>query len=248
MKRKRAQPSRLGLAMVVDPHREEAAQWRRYRNGGDAALKEQLFNRYRRLARAVAWHQIRRTGIKGDLQQDVEQLAYGGLIEAIDRYEPARGTPFVAYAKARITGSIINGLGSINERGAHARFFARQERLNALTRSGGSTGSAIGELADLVAEIALGLMLEREEQNSSGRFAGEADSGFDNLAWRETRMLLAERVTALPDTEHAIIRLHYQNDLSFAQIAAMLQLSAGRISQLHKAALTKLRKSMRAMP
>ena len=39
-----------------------------------------------------------------------------------------------------------------------------------------------------------------------------------------------------------MIRQHYDNGLSFARIAEMLELSRGRVSQLHRSALTRLRK------
>jgi RNA polymerase sigma factor for flagellar operon FliA len=107
--------------------------------------------------------------------------------------------------------------------------------------------SAIEQLAELVTELAFGLMLAAEERAAPNAISGGPENGFDSLAWRETQVVLHRRVTELPEPERSVVRQHYQHDLPFAEIADLLGLSRGRISQLHKSALGKLRKSMRSV-
>lgn len=232
---------------MIEPEREEASLWRRFSSTREAHLREGLFGRYRRFARHLASRYARRQHLASDHLRDLEQFAYTGLLEAIDRYDPQRGTSFLAFAKARINGSIVDGLSRIDEFSAHQGFKRRHERERAASLLGEAKGerSALQELADVVAELALGLMLEAEERRQSDSMIGNVDNGFDCLAWRETRTLLRCRVSELPEPEQTIIRQHYENDLLFSQIAIMLGLSKGRISQLHKSGLEKLRKSMR---
>lgn len=236
-----------GLALLIQPDREEASLWRRFSSSRESRLREGLFGRYRRFARLLASRHARRLRLGADHVRDLEQLAYRGLLEAIDRYDPMRGASFLAFAKARINGSIIDGLGRMDEFSAQQRFKRRQERERATSLLSEATRerSAVQELANVVAELALGLMLEAEERSRSDPLVGNMDNGFDRLAWRETRILLRCRVSELPEPEQTIIRHHYENDLLFSQIAAMLGLSKGRVSQLHKSGLEKLRKSMR---
>lgn len=239
-----------GLDAIVDSDRQEASLWRRFGESGDATMRERLFDRYRRFARALAHRHARRNGAAGHVVEDLEQFSYRGLLEAIDRFDPVRGPPFPAFAAPRIVGSMADGLASLDEKGAQLRYKRRveRERLASLTASANPRDprrSATDELAELVTELALGLMLDAEARDARSGFAGRAESGFDNLAWRQTQTLLAERVEALPEPERTVIRQHYLNDLLFTQIAAMLGLTKGRISQLHKSALSKLRKSMR---
>lgn len=242
-----------GLDLLVQPERAEASLWRRFGATGQGRLRENLFDRYHRFARALARRHARRHDLAADMRDDLEQLAYRGLLEAIDRYDPRRGAPFLGFAKARILGSMIDGLGSLDERSAQLRFKRRleRERLASLAPAEGAQhgekGSATGQLSDLVTELALALMLDMEERAAPGDLAGRPENGFDSLAWRETRALLYQRVEQLPEPERSIVRHHYQHDLLFAQIAAMLGLSRGRVSQLHKAALTRLRKAMRSI-
>jgi RNA polymerase sigma factor for flagellar operon FliA len=236
-----------GLRLLVDRDREEASLWRRFAATQESRLREGLFDRYRNYARALARRHVRRMAAAADVGQDLEQFAYRGLLEAIDRFDPALGPPFPAFAAPRIAGSIVDGLAELDESGARLRFQRRveRERLASLAEAEKGKRSATELLGDLVTELALSLMLDAEERQSPGGLAGRPDSAFDNLAWRQTRTLLADRVEALPEPEKTIVRQHYQNGLLFSQIAAILGLSKGRVSQIHKAALARLRKSMR---
>ena len=238
-----------GLALLVRPDREEASLWRRFAATQEGRLRESLFGRYQRFARSLARRHARRRDFAEETGRDLEQFAYHGLLEAIDRFDPQRGVSFLSFAAARIAGSIVDGLGRLDEHGAQLRFRQRieRERIASLEVGGEDARSAIEELANLATELALGLMLDAEERESSSGLAGQPYNGFDSLAWRETRALLAERVDDLPEPERTVIRQHYQNDLLFAQIAVMLGVSKGRVSQLHKAALARLRKSMRTL-
>ena len=56
----------------------------------------------------------------GDIEfAELSQLAFIGLLEAIDHYDPAVGVPFRRYAGRRISGAMLDGLGQ-DERGAPA--------------------------------------------------------------------------------------------------------------------------------
>jgi RNA polymerase sigma factor for flagellar operon FliA len=237
------------MDILVRPDRVEASLWRRFKTSGQPQLRESLFERYRRFARSLARRHARRSNMGADVVADLEQCAYGGLLEAIDRYDPAQGSSFLSFATARIAGSILDGLGRLDEQSAQYRFRRRaeRERLASLVADSGKRdqGSAIDQLTDVIAELALGLILAAEENSASASYKGSTDSGFDTLAWRQTKILLHQRVETLPDLERTVVRQHYQNDLLFSQIATMLGLSRGRVSQLHKSALRKLRKTMR---
>lgn len=237
-----------GLDMLVDPDRVEAALWRRFAQSRDGRLREKLFNRYRYLARSLARLHARRNDVAENVLRDLEQSAYRGLLEAIDRFDPVLGVPFPAFAKPRINGRIADGLAEIDETRARIRFQRKveRERLASLIGEQEAVNRSARELlSDLATELALCLMLAAEEIDTPDDLVGQRENGFDTLAWYETRSLLAKRVEALPELERIVVRQHYHNDLLFSEIAAMLGLSKGRISQMHKAALAKLRKSMR---
>lgn len=197
----------------------------------------------------MARRHARRNGLDEDTRNDLEHFAYEGLLEAIDRYDPHRQASFLSFATARIAGSIVDGLARLREINAQLRFRQRieRERMDSLADTGKDGQSATHQLAELITELALGLILEEEERRTPSELIGRSDHGFKSLAWRETRLLLLQRVAELPELERSVIRQHYLHDLLFAQIAQMLNLSRGRVSQLHKSALTKLRKSIRIL-
>ena len=59
-------------------------------------------------------------------------------------------------------------------------------------------------------------------------------------------MLLRGALANLPEQEAVVVRQHYDHGLPFAQVAQLMGLSRGRIAQLHRAALERLRKRLKA--
>lgn len=243
-------PRPLGLRLVERAEAVEASLWRRLRLDSDGACREMLFDRYLELARAVARGERRRRPAYGLDRADLEQLAFRGLLEAIDRYDPLRGSPFPAYARPRIRGAISDGASHSSE--TSAQFSARRriesERLRSL-KAGDRDKSAengedyLAQLAELAAGIAIGLMAENAAGFHEG--AGSGLDAYESLAWRELQINLAREVERLPDRERTVIRQHYLNGVAFSEIARMMGLSKGRISQLHGSALKRVRERLK---
>ena len=78
----------------------------RYAMTRDTALRDELFEQYLPLARAVARKFIGR----GAELEDLEQVAAMALLKALERFEPERGYRFVTYAVPTITGDVRNHL------------------------------------------------------------------------------------------------------------------------------------------
>jgi RNA polymerase sigma factor for flagellar operon FliA len=233
-----------GLDLVVHPTRAEASLWRRLRFEAETECREALFNRYIPLARAIAAAKFHQRRGRAAERSDCEHFAYEGLLQAIDRFDPLLGVPFSAYARRRIVGSIADGIAKMSEVNAQVshRYRVEQERMRSLAPSGAATGDdPLAALSDLAIGLALGLMLE----GTSLMAANGADTrptAYESLEWREMQARLAAELQKLPEKEAVIVRHHYHNGLSLAQIAELLDLSRGRISQLHRSALERLRK------
>lgn len=234
-----------GLELVLDPTRAEASLWRRARFEADGNSREALFNRYTTLARSIAARHLtwkRRPADRGD----AEQFAYEGLLQALDRYDPLKGIPFTAYARPRIAGSVADGLTRQTDMDAqfgHRRRL-RQERSRSVAPLDPSA-SPLDALADLAVDLALGLMLEGTGMMERVDGTDPRPDAYEGLAWREAQAALAGGIAALPDAEATVIRQHYQTGLSFAHIADLLRLTRGRISQLHRSAIERLRRRLK---
>jgi len=217
---------------------------------GSAAARERLFALHLPLARRLANRRFRAQA-GGDIEfADLYQLACAGLLEAIDRFDPARGIPFRGFAGRRIGGSMIDGVAQMSEMREQISFRvrARRERVASLLpakRTPSARGEAVSALADLAVGLAVGFMLE-----GTGLFApdSEADSrptAYDQLHLKRTAERLREVVATLPERERSILHHHYEEGLTFDGIGALLGISKGRVSQLHAAALALLRKRLK---
>lgn len=232
---------------------EEAALWRAFKEDGIARAREKLFALHAAFARAIARRHHRERS-RGDIDiADLQQLAYAGLLEALDRFDPARGVPFRPFAAHRISGNVRDGLSRMNEMREQIswRHRIRRERLQSLTEAGadeGTTSEAMAKLTELAVGLALGFMLE-----GTGLFAppeGEeqiqpaAETAYDSLAWKQIVIRLHSELHALPERERMILMHHYLDGVGFEELAKLAGVTKGRISQLHGAALMLLRKRL----
>lgn len=227
----------------------EDALWAAFAADRSEEARSRLFALYQSYARRLA----RRCFLdraRGDIEfPDLCQLAYAGLLEAIDRFDPARGAPFRAFAARRITGSVLDGLADMSElrRQASYRNRARHDRMRSLMDrppTPGAERDPMEVLADLAIGLALGFMLE-----DAGLIAGEdtpdaRPDGYESLAWKDDLKSLSDALAGLPERERAILRGHYFEDLDFDRLGAMLGVTRARISQLHRGALGLLRKRL----
>jgi RNA polymerase sigma factor for flagellar operon FliA len=233
---------RGGLDLVLVPPRVEASLWRRLRYERETRCREQIFTRYRGLARSLARREVNgrlRVGIAVD---DLEQFAYEGLLAAIDRYDPLRGVSFGTYARRRIIGSMADGVSRMTEVGAQMGFRRRAERERAASLAIESGApNALRALADIATCLAIGLMLDGTSLIEPVDGVDPRPTAYESLAWRELHAQLAHGIAGLPEREAMIVRQHYENGVSFGHIAQLLGISKSRVSQLHASAIARLR-------
>lgn len=239
------------------PAPDEAALWQRVRESRDPAARGALATLHLPYARIVAATYYARRSHDEVEFDDYLQLARLGMLEAIDRYDPAGGAQFRTFAARRMHGAILDGLESMSERQQQlaARKRAQADRLQSLRREGGDAESGDGSLgptdaderlfqrlADIGIGLALGILLEDTgmyEDESGARAA--PDQPYQQLELRHTQRHLRGLLAELPDVQHLVIRNHYLRGQAFDEIARALDLSKGRVSQIHKQALSTLR-------
>jgi RNA polymerase sigma factor for flagellar operon FliA len=233
-----------GLGLVQRPVWVEASLWRRLRFENQTACREAIFSNYHELARRIASFEFRRRPMYGLERVDLEQLAFRGLLEAIDRYDPLRGAHFGAYARPRIKGAISDGLARSSEEGARysERRRLERERMRSLAPSAQLAASdPLSALTDLAVGLALGFLLEDTAGLDGSVSAEPVINGYQSVGWNELQVCVLEEITRLPQAERTVLEQHYLKGVSFTLIAEMLSLSKGRISQLHRKALEKIR-------
>lgn len=223
---------------------EEKVLWRAWREQQDPQARQTLIDHYLPFAQILAAKLYARRQVDDIEFLDYRQYAIIGMIEAIDRFDATRNASFRTYAGHRITGSILNGIEKSCEKQQQisARVSLRQDRLQSILeeRKTSSGNDLFSELAELAIGIALGYMLE-----DSGMFQGQEEQYTEHFYDRHELAQLKEAikrlVDVLPDQARSIVSYHYYQGLSFDEIARILDLSKGRISQVHRQALKLLR-------
>lgn len=237
--------AKRGLALLIHGDRREAALWRNFLKARNGKHREQLFTRYQPFATRIARMEYHRRQKSNFDLSDVEQLAFEALLQAIDRFDPEHGTPFEGFARLRIKGHIANGLARMSERGAQASYRRRAERdrLRSLAPAArdAATDDPLSALSALAATLAMGVMLEDDKTSEWETIEDTSPLAFESLAYRELQHNLWKQVDALPDREAFVMRHHYSKQVSFKVIAELLGVTSGRVSQIHRQALLRLR-------
>lgn len=229
---------------------DEAGLWAQFARDRGVATRNRLIEHYLPLCRTVAgMAYAKRGGLEVEFL-DYMQFATLGLIEAVQRFDPALGVAFPTFATPRIRGSILNNLEPLSEHYTQIALRKRiaKERLESLNPPGEPGGGKrrkhdlLSSLADLTVGLALAHLLE-----GSGMLVGEGEEHsyrqefYENEEQKQLRDTLAKLVRALPEQERRVVRYHYYQGLDFTEIAKLLELSKGRISQIHRQALHLVR-------
>lgn len=183
-------------------------------------------------------------------REDMEQVGLMGLLEALRRY----GQPdeaFGAFAALRVRGAILDELRRQDWRPRTVRQDSHKLRdaLRALTRKLGHEPSD--------AEVMTHLQISAKEWVAYQQDQlAENMASFDELVTElsnqpsdsrnpEAQLMLtrslAQALTALDPREQKVIQLYYEYEASLKEIAAVLDLTEARISQINKAALQKMK-------
>jgi RNA polymerase sigma-B factor len=229
--------------------------FRQYADTHDPAVRERIIVAYLGLADRLA---DRYRSSRGVTPEDLRQTARVGLVAAVDRYDPGRGSPFVPYAVACVVGEIKRCLRDTSWR-VHVSRPAKERSLRVL--------KALDELphtlgrSPTVTELAghLGLTEEdaleaievahtRQEVSLDQRVGEDGDICLgDRLPAAPPReepedlLLLPGLVDSLPEPERQIVVLRFFHDLDQHEIAGRVGCSQMHVSRLLRRALDRLR-------
>ena len=189
-----------------------------------------------------------------------------GLMDAIEKYDPGKNVQFKSYAKFRIRGSILDSLRELDWSPRELRKRARQiEEAHRNIRAAKNRPATEPEVADvlemsledyqqLLGEIrGLDLGSLQAEAGETGRedevvTALPTPPELDPFALTvraETKHLLAQAVRDLNEKERQVLALYYFEELTMKEVGAVLGVGESRVSQIHSAALIRVRARLR---
>ena len=242
---------------------DNAALWERHQREPTAETRQLLVECYASLAKYV----VDRLNIKTTAAIAYDDLlgeAVVGLIDAIDRFDPARGVKFETYAYTRIRGTVVDMLRemdwaprSLRSKEAELRdTYARLEAELGRAATDAEVAEAIGinlhELADLTREVGRWAVISLDETLATDEDGQplpvgdtipdeDAVSPEEHAECEDRRAHLAEAIDALPDQERKAVSLYYHDGLTLKEIGQVLGVTESRVCQIHSKAVTRLR-------
>jgi RNA polymerase sigma factor FliA len=234
-----------------------------YESASRGLWKQEHIERYLPLVKRIAGR------LSMSLPPHVEEddiIGYGvfGLLDALDRYEAARGIKFETYASIRIRGAMIDGLRTMDwvPHSARQRVKRVQDGFAELESQLGRAATMeevanklkvkVEEIEGVLAQAQILTLTSFDEAtlDDDGESSGtplnllvdtDAQEAYQEVEKEEQKRILAVAVEKLPEKEKLVVALYYQEELTLKEIAAVLKLSESRISQLHSQAILRLR-------
>jgi RNA polymerase sigma factor for flagellar operon FliA len=238
--------------------------WRQFRLSKDPDIRDALIRHTIGLVRRVAGRLALRLPPHVELD-DLESAGIPGLLAAVENYDPDKDVDFAAYAQLRIRGAMLDELRRLDRVPRSLREKARRiERATRLLEQRFLRAPSDYEVAEhleldpeeyhrILHELRGGLQLSLDvgwasgDENEDG--GGEAPAlperetpdPWRALALSERRALLGTIIDQLPKNERTVLSLYYYEQLTMKEIGAVLEVSESRVSQLHSAALLRIR-------
>jgi RNA polymerase sigma-B factor len=216
----------------------------------------------------IAEHIARRFRNRGQPEEDLRQVAAVGLIQAVDRFDPERGSDFLSFAVPTITGEVRRYFRDATWSVGMPRRL--KELHSAIATATAQLSQELGraprpsELADAldrpVEQIQEGLAVANAYHSDSlddlvssadgvtaslGDLLGGPDEELDNV---ENRQTLFPALAKLGERELAIVVLRFFGNLTQTQIADRIGLSQMHVSRLLAASIAQLRDELGSDP
>ncbi|MCL6628956.1 MAG: RNA polymerase sigma factor SigF [Armatimonadetes bacterium] len=230
----------------------------KYAETKDPKVRERLVEMHQNLVRFLAGKFVNR----GEPLEDLVQVGTIGLINAIDRFDPKRGTKFSTYATPTIVGEIRR---YFRDKAWSLKVPRRLQELNlAANKAADNLSAKLGrtptiqeiaqavgaseeetleamELGNAYETVSLDTKLVNEGDSSPlslAEFVGDTDGSLNSL---DKFGDLSQAIECLDPREKAIIYLRFFKDMSQTEVAKRLNISQMHVSRLQQKALRRLR-------
>lgn len=217
----------------------ETQLWERWVDERDTRARDALILMHASWARLLARDIFLRVRPRDIEWGEFAQNATVGLIEATDRYDPGRGVEFRAFARHRVRGAVFNGLRQLWDKLPRSAQISDADRMDSLDDE---SGDPLESFVSLTIGLGIGHLLDVASLPDS---TSERRDPYASLERDQIQELLRRAVELLPERERMVLTLHYFQHVPFVEIAEFLGLTKGRISQLHRQGIERLRGCLR---
>jgi RNA polymerase sigma factor for flagellar operon FliA len=237
--------------------------WKQWKEQGWAPARQALIENYLPLVEYVTGRLA--IGLpKSVSKEDLASFGVMGLIDAVEKFDYARGLQFETYASWRIRGAIIDGLRqgdwvprSVREKAkkieeAYQKLEQQYLRTVLDTEISEYLQVSVQEFQQMLQDIAITTVCSIDdpirEEESETRLSLLIDEKAKNPEYKVNEFFLKESlaraIERLTEKERTVVSLFYFEELSLSEIAEVMNLSPSRISQLHSKAILRLKGSL----
>ncbi len=229
---------------------DEYELFKRYRQTGDKALRDEIISSYIYIADILSRKFINK-GIEYD---DIYQVACMGILYAVERFDPDKGVRFATYATPTVLGEIRR---YFRDKGSFIKVprklyevFYKAERIR---RSGGEVSSSEiarilnlkGEEVDRAMEAGGAAFMQSLEMEayadgtmSLSDYLGRDDESFIMI---EDKDFVSYCLSQLTETEQKLIQLRYYEEKTQTETAEIMHISQMNVSRTERKILKKLK-------
>ncbi|MDH4320820.1 MAG: FliA/WhiG family RNA polymerase sigma factor [Desulfobulbaceae bacterium] len=192
-----------------------------------------------------------------------------GLIDAVEKFNPAKNVQFKTYAEFRIKGAMLDELRSLDwvPRSVRRKVTDLERTYSELEKKLGrpatdeETAAALNldldayyKLLDDTKSVSfMDIDLVRQvnpdqddRSTIAETFAADGTDPFAALNIAEVRDVVAQAISELPEKEKLTVSLYYFEELTMKEIGEVLGYTESRISQMHSKAMLRLRSKMKS--
>ena len=218
----------------------------------------QLINDHTNLVKKISWHLHGRVNSIIDIE-DIIQIGMLGLISAAQNYVPQKNASFASYASIRVKGEILDYLrkSSNLDRTTISIKKDSEKAINILRNKLGRE-PFLNEIADELGmspekylewshafEASVIKSLEDSYDDYSNWFSTNDLNPEEQINDVELRNNLKEALSKLDGKEAIIIQLYFVEELNIYEIAEVMDVTTGRVSQIKTSAIKRIREQLK---
>jgi RNA polymerase sigma factor for flagellar operon FliA len=236
------------------------AQWKEYKESGDVEARNDIVLAYLDLVKRIV---LRFKGSYSNYGQLDDMINQGmiALIDAVEKFDPGMGNKFETFASLKIKGAVIdfmrkqdwiprNQRSMVKELNAvYDALYAELGREPSKEEIAARMGIDTDRLEKILQKRQSAMILSYEEAINEKMMTAfpllteqkESDAPEAEMLQRELKQQLIGAIGTLGDKERLVVSLYYYENLKLREIADILKITESRVSQIHSAAIMKLR-------
>jgi RNA polymerase sigma factor for flagellar operon FliA len=200
--------------------------------------------------------------------EDLVSAGVFGLMDAFKKFDHSKQVQFKSYAQFRVRGAILDSLRLLDwsPRELRRKGRAVEQTIRDLTQQMGRAPQeaeiatamqlSLADFQQLLGDLKgleIGsLHAERSEDSGEEELAflpaAESDDPLFRCLQGEMKQRLADAIEDLPEKERLVLTLYYFEELTMKEIGLTLGVVESRVSQIHSAAVLRLRAAFGATP